>query len=250
MYSTCYTFTMSLTLQNQTILITGSTDGLGRKLAFALADLGANIIVHGRDSKKVDEVVKDLQQKNEEGVFTSLVCDLNDTSSVEQAFSQISSLDILINNAGVWQEGDTHEVSSEKIIEVMNVNLTAPIIITKTLLPILKKSEYSQILNVVSIAGVEIPTEYFHTVYSASKFGLQAFSEALEKEHDNTNLRMMGFYPGGMETKLFDKAGIDYLEHEPWMFDPQESVEAIIFMLTRSKKLNVKRMDFINHLQE
>jgi short-subunit dehydrogenase len=59
----------------------------------------------------------------------------------------------------------------------------------------------------------------------------------------------MGYYPGGMETKLFKKAGNDYKEHEPWMFDPQESVEAIIFMLTRNKKINVKRMDLINQLE-
>jgi hypothetical protein len=60
----------------------------------------------------------------------------------------------------------------------------------------------------------------------------------------------MGYYPGGMETKLFKKAGIPYKTHEPWMFDPQESVEAIIFMLTRDPKLNIKRMDLINHLQK
>ena len=59
----------------------------------------------------------------------------------------------------------------------------------------------------------------------------------------------MGYYPGGMETELFKKAGIGYKKHEPWMFDPQESVDAILFMLTRDPKLNIKRLDLINHLQ-
>jgi len=61
-------------------------------------------------------------------------------------------------------------------------------------------------------------------------------------------MRVMGFYPGGMNTKLFVKAGETYKDNESWMFDPVESVEAIIFMLTRSKKVNVKRMDLINWL--
>ena len=63
-------------------------------------------------------------------------------------------------------------------------------------------------------------------------------------------MRVMWFYPGGMESPLFKKAGNEYQDHEPWMFDPQESVDAIMFMLSRNKKVNVKRMDLINHLQE
>jgi len=53
-----------------------------------------------------------------------------------------------------------------------------------------------------------------------------------------------------MVTKLFKKAGIGYQDVEPWMFDPQESVDAMIFMLTRNKKVNIKRLDLVNHLEE
>jgi short-subunit dehydrogenase len=240
---------MSINLNNKTILVTGSTDGLGKKLAIELSKLGANVIVHGKDHPKVDDTVKELQSINKNRNYRGIVCDLNDPKSIENKFVDIKELDILVNNAGIWQEGQTDKLSSERLIEVMNVNLTAPLVITKTLLNTLKSSEYGQILNVVSVAGVEIPTGYFHTIYSASKFGLQAFSEALEKENDNKNIRVMGYYPGGMYTKLFKKAGIDYKEKEEWMFDPQESVEAIIFMLTRDPKVNIKRMDLINHLQ-
>lgn len=240
---------MSYHLKNKTVLVTGSTDGLGKLLALQLARLGVNVIVHGRSSAKTEPVLKELREVNSTGSFSSVVCDLNQPNTISEAFAEIKQLDILVNNAGIWQEGNTVEIPPEKIIEVMNVNLGAPMLITRTLLPILLKSSFSQILNTSSIAGVTLPEGYYHTIYTATKWGLQAFTEAMAKEYDGKNLRVMGYYPGGMNTKLFVKGGIDYKENESWMFDPQESVEAIIFMLTRNPKISLKRMDLINHLQ-
>lgn len=242
---------MSFSLKDKTILITGSTDGLGKELATELASNGSNVIIHGRSKEKVDAVLTELNSTNKSSQHQGLVCDLNKPEGVEEAFSKIKRLDILINNAGVWLEGSTKDASSEKIIELTNVNLASYLLVTRTLIPVLLKSEFGQILNVVSVAGIEVPADYYsHTIYSATKFGLQGFTESLTKEFDNKNLRVMGFYPGGMETKIFEKAGDRYEKHEPWMFDPKESVEAMVFMLTRNPKVNIKRLDLINHLQK
>jgi len=234
---------MNIDLKNKVVLITGSTDGLGYKLAQGLVALGAQVIVHGRSNEKVNKAVETL------GALKGIVCDLNNPLQITSQFNKIDHIDILVNNAGVWLEGKTRDAGPEKIQELIKVNLTAPLVLTSFLLPKLEASSFGQIVNVSSIAGVEIPSGYYHTIYSATKFGLQAFSEAMAKEYENKNVRVMGFYPGGMETGLFEKAGMNYQKHEPWMFDPQESVEAIIFMLTRSPKTNVKRLDLINHQQ-
>lgn len=241
---------MSYDLKNKTILVTGSTDGLGKLLALELARHGVDVIVHGRSSSKTDPIVKELQAINQAGKFSAIDCDLNKPETITPSFAEITHLDILVNNAGVWQEGNTIEADPAKIIEVANVNLTAPMLITRALLPILLKSPFSQIINTSSIAGVTLPEGYYHTIYTATKWGLQAFTEAMAKEYDGKNLRVMGYYPGGMNTKLFVKGGINYKENESWMFDPQESVEAIIFMLTRNPKISLKRMDLINHLEQ
>lgn len=241
---------MTYNLKNKTVLVTGSTDGLGRLLALQLAHAGANVIVHGRSSAKTEPLLKELGEINSSGSFSAIICDLNKPETIVEAFANIKQLDILVNNAGIWQEGNTVEVPPERIIEVSNVNLTAPMVIIRALLPILLKSAFSQILNTSSIAGVTLPEGYYHTIYTATKWGLQAFTEAMAKEYDGKNLRVMGYYPGGMNTKLFVKGGIDYKENESWMFDPQESVEAIIFMLTRNPKVSLKRMDLINHLAQ
>jgi short-subunit dehydrogenase len=230
-------------------LVTGGTDGLGRLMVLELAKLGANVIVHGRNEGKANKVREEALKLNPNGNHDVLICDFNEPQSIEEKFSEISELDILINNAGVWAEGDTVEITADKIIELINVNLTSVLITTRTLLPVLMKSEFSQVLNVSSVAGVEIPADYWHTIYSAAKFGVQAFSEALAKEFTDKNMRVMGYYPGGMETNLFKKAGLDYKDSEPWMFDPQESVDAMVFMLSRNKKINIKRLDLVNHLE-
>jgi len=236
-------------IENKRILITGSTDGLGKLLAIELAKHGGNIIIHGRNKEKIESVLNEIKEINKSGTHSSILCDFNDIDKVPNSFGKITELDILINNAGVWAEGDTVDISSNRIIELINVNLTATLLITKQLLLVLQKSTFGQILNVSSVAGVEIPQDYFHTIYSATKFGIQAFSEALSKEFTNKNLRIMGFYPGGMSTQFFQKAGLDYKLDEPWMFNPQESVDSILFMLTRDKKINIKRLDLINHLE-
>lgn len=240
---------MAMSLANKTALITGATDGLGKHISLELAKQGANLIIHGRDEEKVHKIIKELKALNATIDIQSLVCDLNKPQEVTKHFSTITKLDILINNAGVWLEGNTLDATPEKIIELTHVNLLAPLLITRSVLPTLLKSGFGQVLSIVSIAGVEIPAGYYHTIYSAVKFGLQGFSEAMAKEFYNKNIRVMGYYPGGMETNLFKKAGNDYKEHEPWMFNTQESVEAILFMLTRDEKVNVKRMDVVNQLE-
>lgn len=240
---------MSLSLQGTYALVTGSTDGLGKKTAFELARQGAHLIIHGRSQEKVARTVQELQKEIPSAQCHTIICDLEKPETVGKAFSSIERLDILINNAGVWKEGSTLHLSSKNIIELVTVNTMAPLLITRLLLPRLLQSDFGQIINVVSIAGVEIPFGYYHTLYTATKFAMQGFTEGLAKEFYNKNLRVMGYYPGGMETNIFKKAGNKYNSHEPWMFDPQESAEAILFMLTRNKKINLKRMDVVNQLE-
>lgn len=232
-------------LNGKKALITGASSGLGRLLAIELAKRGSKVTVHGRSRERVESVVKELEGSG----HGSIVCDFNNSVEVIKAMKDVNELDILINCSGMWQEGNTVDINPEDIPLLVSANLTGTLLATRLLLPALLKSDFSQIVNVSSVAGVEIPSGYFHTVYTSLKWGVAAFSEALAKEFDDENIRVMGYYPGGMETDFFKKVGMDYMKHEPWMFDPKESVDAIMFMLTRSKKVSVKRMDLINHLQ-
>lgn len=235
---------MSFPIANKRVLITGATDGLGLAIAKELVQQKVRLIIHGRSQEKVAQTKKELEDLGAEKVEI-LFCDLTKIDTIVPAFSAIDSLDVLINNAGVWLEGNTIDAKPEKIIELVKVNTLAPLLLTQTLLPRLLESEFGQLLNIVSIAGVEIPAGYYHTIYTATKYAMQGFTEGIAKEFYDKNLRVMGLYPGGMKTNIFKKAGNTYKENEPWMFDPKESAEAIVFMLTRDKSVDVKRMDLI-----
>lgn len=239
-----YTTGMSFSLANKHILITGATDGLGLAIAKELIKHKAHLIVHGKSRERIEQTVKELKQLGAKKV-DSLLCDLTKLETIVPTFSDIDTLDVLINNAGVWLEGNTIDATPEKIIELTKVNTLAPLVISRTLLPRLQESEFGQVLNIVSIAGVEIPTGFYHTIYTATKYAMQGFTEGLAKEFAFKNLRVMGIYPGGMNTNLFKKAGNIYKESESWMFDTKESAEAVVFMLTRDKSVNVKRIDII-----
>lgn len=240
---------MDQNFQNKAILITGSTDGLGKLTAIELAKLDANIIIHGRNQDKINSALEEVRKINPNGKHDFVLCDFTKPETIDEAFDKLTNLDILINNAGVWAEGATIDLKSKDIINLVNTNTTSTLVLTNKLLPLIMKSEFGQILNIVSIAGIEIPTDYFHTFYTASKFALQGFTESLIKEFDNSNVRIMGIYPGGMSTSIFDKFKNDYSRNEDWMFNPSETVDAIIFMLSRNKKVNLKRIDIFNHIQ-
>lgn len=236
---------MALSLAGKYVLVTGATDGLGKALTGELAKQGANLIIHGRNKIKLKEVADELKKVNASIAVKSILCDLSHPDSVKKFFSRIKKLDVLINNAGMWLAGNTVSAHDKKIIELVNTNLLASLLITQAVISTLLQSDFGQIMNVVSRDGVEISSHFFAPFYSATKFGMQGFTESLAREFYNKNLRVMGYYPGGMQTNIFKKAGDKYTK-EPWMFSTQESVEAIIFMLTRGKKINVKRMDLVN----
>ena len=240
---------MSVSLTRKYVLVTGATDGLGKVTALTLAKEGANVFLHGRNRERVEKIVNELTMQYPSQFFQSIVCDLEKSEDLEKAFSKIEKLDILINNAGTWIQGNTIDTSLEKISELTKVNMLAPLLITRILLPVLLQSEFGQICNIVSKDGAEIPYGYFDSVYVATKYAMQGFTESLSKEFYNKNLRVMGYYPGGMETNIFKKAGDSVKQHEPWMFDPQESADAILFMLTRNKKVAIKRIVLVNQLE-
>lgn len=241
---------MTLSLANKHVLVTGSTDGLGKATALRLAKEGAQVILHGRSKQRVANILDQLQKLYPSGHFETIVCNLENPEEVEKAFLKMKTVDILINNAGIFLEGGMESGKRKELTSLVTVNTLAPLLISRVLLPKLLKSDFGQILNVVSTAGIEIPVGYYHTVYTATKYAMQGLSEALAKEFYNKNLRVMGFYPGGMETNIYRKAKSTLKPHEPWMFDVQEAVDAIVFMLTRSKKVNIKRMDLINQLTD
>lgn len=164
----------------KTILITGSTDGIGLETAKSMLDLGHNLIIHGRTQDKVTNTIKLLKELNNESILDGYTADLSNMKQVEKLAQDIitrySKLDVLINNAGV---NTVPIVNTEYNLDIrFVVNTIAPYYLTKLLLPIM--GENSRVVNLSSAAQTAVDYKNFETfkniptgeAYAQSKLAL------------------------------------------------------------------------------
>ncbi|MCS7317940.1 MAG: SDR family oxidoreductase [Candidatus Dojkabacteria bacterium] len=196
----------SLSLSKKQVLITGSTSGLGRALVEIFLEYGAFVYVTGRNFIKLQEVSKDLISKGYENFVTARL-DVLDVESIVSCFNTIDSLDVLVNNAGVWLEGIIEENTDYDVSKVIDTNIKGLILVTKYALPKLKKTKNNSIVvNISSTAGVEPKPR--NAVYVATKYAVTGFSEALSLDLKDSNIRCICVCPGGIATNLFSTAGV------------------------------------------
>ena len=171
-------------------------------------------------------------------------CDVSDPKQVKTTIEQIKAdfgrIDILINNAAIWWQGELEEHSDEKLQELFNINTLGYIYTIKYVLPTMKQQKSGQILNVVSIAGVDYEAGW--APYVATKHAVRAFIESVRKEYAKYNIKVMGIYPPGMATEIFESAGFHYGRAD-WMTDPKDIAEIILFMLSQPKDI------VLNHVE-
>lgn len=195
-------------LSGRTILITGATDGIGKVLAIEFSKLGSNIILLGRNSSKLDKVYDQLDNSLTSQKHLILQADLgllNNESAHEILHAiaeEFTSLDGIIHNAailGTMTTLEDYELSQWD--EVLNVNLRAPFLLTKTLKTILETSTLPRIIFTSS--GVANMGRAFWGAYSVSKFGLKGLAEIFANELETTSsIKVFNFDPGATQTKM------------------------------------------------
>lgn len=221
-------------LQGKVTIITGASFGLGKSIALNLAPKGVNLALVARTKPellKVKEEVRRLGSSCE-----MYVCDVRDAGAVEQTMTNVrkdfGTIDILINNAGVYYEEPTADMTIERIDAQFETNAMGTVYMTKYVLPIFMKKNAGQILNVVSIAGVETDGEW--GIYAATKHAIRGFTESLRKEVAKTKIKVMAVYPEIIDTHIFKAAGYDqYKPGESRMMKPDDVADIVIFMLKR-----------------
>ena len=199
-------------LLNKTILITGASDGIGEVLAVEFSKLGSNIILLGRDPEKLDKVYDQLDQSFSSQKHLILQADLNllNNESAHEILRAITEeftcLDGIIHNAAILGTMTTLEdYELSKWDEVLNINLRAPFLLTKTLKPILEDSMLPRIIFTSS--GVANIGRAFWGAYSVSKFGLKGLAEIFANELETTSsIKVFNFDPGATKTKMRSSA--------------------------------------------
>ena len=170
-------------------LITGASRGIGRAIA---EDLGKDHHIYAGASKDASEVVSALPSAE------PFEADLTDTDAILEAAAKIEELDVLVLAAGVMDGGPLEELTDDKWREMMEVNLFAPVTLTRALLPALRRSS-GLIITINSGAGFHGIAE--NSAYCASKFALRGFTESLAQEEAG-KVRVTSLHPGRTDTDM------------------------------------------------
>ena len=184
-------------------VVTGAAGGIGEHLAYGLALRGAHLVLVDRDAERLAAVAGAVTRRRPETRVRTLVADLADADAVRRLAADVLAaepvLDLLINNAGVALAGTFEETSAEEFDWVLAVNFAAPVALTRALLPRLRESAGSHIVNVSSLFGLIAPPG--QTAYAASKFAVRGFTEALRHEI-GAEVGVTSVHPGGIKTRI------------------------------------------------
>jgi short-subunit dehydrogenase len=172
--------------KDKVVLITGSSRGIGKATAVALSNLGASLVINGRDKERLIQVENLI--KNSGGKVMSYCCDITNPDQVEKLIEETiktyGKLDILINNAGVSMRGDFSDLNPEVFKSVFDINVLGTTNTTIKAIPFIKKSQGS-IVFVSSVAGIQgLPSN------SSSKMALRAIAESIRIEEVKSNIHV------------------------------------------------------------
>ncbi|PCJ49186.1 MAG: short chain dehydrogenase [Gammaproteobacteria bacterium] len=193
-----------MNLNGKNIILTGATGGLGIEIAKQLFNQGSKLMLVGRKEHSLTNLISSLGPTTELTSVNSFVADISnekDRRSLIQYCKEIDfATDILMNNAGVNEFSLLEDSDGSEYENIINTNLLAPIALTHALLPALRERDEAIIVNIGSILGSLGLAGY--SVYSASKFGLRGFSEALRRELADTSIRVLYFAPRAINTAM------------------------------------------------
>ena len=225
-------------LKDKTILVTGAGDGIGRAAALAYAEHGATVILLGKTVKKLEAVYDEIEQA---GYPTPAIVPLDLKGATEQNYidmaetieQQFGHLDGLLHNASLLGVlGPFEHISMDSVKEVMQVNLIAEIMMTKALLPVLKKAPLASLIFTSSSVGRQ--GRAFWGEYAISKFATEGMMQSIAHEYQGSNLRANTINPGATRTKM--RANAYPAENPQTLKTPEEIMPTYLYLMGDDSK--------------
>lgn len=195
----------TFSLRRKTVLITGAASGIGKSLAFRLAQEGCNLILIDINLVELEKVGSSLMQFRT--LVDSFAIDVSKPAQINELALQLQDrtpIDVLINNAGVALWGTFEETPEIDFNWLFNINFGGTVNMCRAFLPQLKKREQAHIVNISSIWGIVSPAG--QVAYSASKFAIKGFSDSLREELRLSNISVALVHPGGVATQIAHNA--------------------------------------------
>jgi len=224
---------MNIDLSGKTALVTGSTRGIGRAVAQALAESGARVAIVGRDKDKASAVASELGKGS-----VGFACDVSDGASVTQLIADVEKefggIDILVNNAGITRDNLVMRLKDDDWDQVLDANLKGAFLTIRAASRGMMKKRAGRIINMASIVG--LTGNKGQANYAASKAGLIALTKSVAKELGSRNILVNAIAPGFIETEMTDamtpeaRAGLSGLIPLERLGKTEDIAAAVVFL--------------------
>jgi NAD(P)-dependent dehydrogenase (short-subunit alcohol dehydrogenase family) len=153
---------MDLKLSGHTALVSGSTAGIGLAIATTLAHEGATVIINGRTTDRVNGAIAHIQATVTDAKLQGVVADLGTQAGASELFEQVPSVDILVNNLGIYGAQAFVEISDDEWMKFLEVNVLSGVRLSRHYLPLMLKQDWGRIIFISSESGLNIPVEMIH----------------------------------------------------------------------------------------
>ncbi len=226
--------------------ITGASRGLGAALAIVMADAGTQLVLLARTKDALQDTAKTINQRTGQQVDT-LSCDLANSKSCSAAGEYLvtkhANLDGIIHNAAMWLAGTMDAISDDDIHNCISSAAIGSLILTRHLLPNLKRRETADIHTVISTSGIpNQPLKGSSLVFCAAKSAQAGFVQGLSEELQNTHVRVSAIYPGDFTDISPIEAAWEQSQKSVQTLTNREVVDGIMFMLNMPPSVTVKSL--------
>ena len=227
---------MAQKLEGKVFFITGGSDGMGRATVMEAAKEGAKVAFVGRNEGKLQKVADELKAAGLSGIYFTADVEKEDelVSAIEKTVQELGPIDVLVNNVGYDLQVLIHEVTSAQWDKCMNINLKAPFIAARTVLPSMMERKTGVIINISSTAGTNPQKDT--PVYSAAKAGLIMLTKAEAMAYGEYGIRINSVAPGLTETAMLAQVSEEYKAALSQMIplkkpgQPIDIAKAVIFL--------------------
>lgn len=190
---------MDLKLAQKTAFISGSTAGIGFATAKRFLEEGATVIINGRSQESVDKAIAALKSENESAQVSGIPADFSKVEEVDNLLQQLPEVDILINNAGIFEPKAFEEIPDEDWFRFFEVNVMSGIRLARQYFPKMLKKDWGRIIFISSESGVFIPDEMIH--YGMTKTAQLAVARGLAELTKGSNVTVNSILPGPTKSK-------------------------------------------------